>query len=397
MKPIDCLPFFLVALASPLFAELPVAELKRETPVNFAIEVYPFLKQNCLACHNSTKAKADLILESPQDMIRGGDSGPSIEPGNGKDSFLFTTAAHLEEPTMPPANNKSKARNLNPQELALLQRWIDEGAKGDVVSTQAPASWTHLKGPQPIYTAAISPEGRFAVAGRGQEIDLYDLRLARQEASLVDKSLEHPTAHRDLVQSIAFSPDGRVASGGYRNVKIWKRSPAQLSEALALPEEATAIASTPDASRFAIGLKSGALLLLTPQENSLTTVEVKDHNGAITDLAFSADGKTLFSSSTDKTIRKRAVDQPKKSDVITLPNPVGKLTLFAEDKLLAAAGSDQIIRLFYTDLKTPAKPAPAPAPAPANQSPAQAWRYLNHWLTTWPFFQMRRRQLHNCS
>ena len=101
-----------LALASPalVWSEgLPVAELKRDTPVNFAAEVYPFLKANCLACHNQSKPKADLIIESPQDMIKGGESGPAIVPGNGADSFLFTTAAHLEEPTMPPANNKSKA------------------------------------------------------------------------------------------------------------------------------------------------------------------------------------------------------------------------------------------------------------------------------------------------
>ena len=122
--------FFTLSLPFLTQAQLPVADIKRDKPVNFATEVYPFLKENCLACHNSTKAKADLILESPQDMIRGGDTGPSIEPGNADASFLFTTAAHIEEPTMPPANNKSKAENLTPEQLALLKLWINEGAKG---------------------------------------------------------------------------------------------------------------------------------------------------------------------------------------------------------------------------------------------------------------------------
>ena len=155
--------FFTLSLPFLTQAQLPVADIKRDKPVNFATEVYPFLKENCLACHNSTKAKADLILESPQDMIRGGDTGPSIEPGNADASFLFTTAAHIEEPTMPPTNNKSKAENLTPEQLALLKLWINEGAKGDVVSTPAPESWSLLTGPQPIYTAAISQEGRFAI------------------------------------------------------------------------------------------------------------------------------------------------------------------------------------------------------------------------------------------
>src|SRR5262249_6452103 len=36
---------------------LPIAELKRDTPVDFEKELLPILKNNCLACHNTTKAK----------------------------------------------------------------------------------------------------------------------------------------------------------------------------------------------------------------------------------------------------------------------------------------------------------------------------------------------------
>ena len=46
-------------------AVLPVTDLKRGTPVDFAKEVYPVLKQNCLACHNATKAKAGLNSIDP--------------------------------------------------------------------------------------------------------------------------------------------------------------------------------------------------------------------------------------------------------------------------------------------------------------------------------------------
>src|SRR5437762_13312121 len=39
---------------------LPVAEVKREAPVDFEKEILPILSSNCLACHNRTKSKADL-------------------------------------------------------------------------------------------------------------------------------------------------------------------------------------------------------------------------------------------------------------------------------------------------------------------------------------------------
>ena len=41
-------------------------------------------------------------------------------------------AAHQDKPMMPPTNNKVEAANLTPDELALLQLWIDQGATGEM-------------------------------------------------------------------------------------------------------------------------------------------------------------------------------------------------------------------------------------------------------------------------
>ncbi|MDP7107962.1 MAG: c-type cytochrome domain-containing protein, partial [Roseibacillus sp.] len=75
---------------------LPVAELKRDTAVDFAAEIVPFLRKNCLACHNQKKAKADLNMESPKAMLVGGDGGPALVPGKPMESLVFLSAAHLE-------------------------------------------------------------------------------------------------------------------------------------------------------------------------------------------------------------------------------------------------------------------------------------------------------------
>lgn len=373
MKPALFLIPLSLALATPASSEpLPVADLKREEPVNFATEVYPFLKANCLACHNSTKAKADLILESPQDMIKGGDSGPSVEPGNGENSFLFTTAAHIEEPTMPPANNKSKAKNLTPEQLALLKLWIDQGAKGDAVATEAPESWTMLQGNQPIYTAAISEDGRFAAAGRGQQIHVYDLRLGKLAATLKDPAIkEGARAHLDLVHSIAFSPDGSLASGGYRTAKIWKRADAEAGSAIALPHDPGIVAVSPDGKRAAIGAKDGAILLMTLDQPDAAPVTIKDHSGAVAGLAFSQDGGTLFSVSADKTVKSRPLADPTKVASLTLPAPANGVAVINGGKHLAIAGADNALRICATDLKSPLAftPPPPPKPAPAPPKP----------------------------
>ncbi|MDF1741159.1 MAG: hypothetical protein P1U86_18500 [Verrucomicrobiales bacterium] len=355
----------LLLSALPLKAQLQVAELKRDTPVNFATEVYPFLKTNCLACHNTTKAKADLILESPQDMIKGGESGPAIEPKNADNSFLFTTAAHIEEPTMPPANNKSKAKNLTPDQLALLKRWIDEGAEGDSVSTAAPESWTILTGPQPIYTSALTDDGRFAAVGRGQKINLYDLRLGKLAASLKDPSLQHPAAHRDLVQSLDFSSEGTLASGGYRTVKIWNRAKETSGEPLTLTADATTSRLSPGRDRLAVGYADGTLSVFDLKAEKQSVATVKDHSGAINGFSFSPDGKWLYSVSADKTIRRRPVSDISKSTALTLPSPANTIAVVNGGKHLFVGGDDQVMRLCSSDLVTPLLAAVAsPTPSP---------------------------------
>src|SRR5437762_12057125 len=82
-----------------------IREVKRAEPVDFEKEILPILKNNCLACHDQTKAKADLVLETPQTILKGGESGPAVIPGHGAESLLLNLASHQEKPLMPPQEN----------------------------------------------------------------------------------------------------------------------------------------------------------------------------------------------------------------------------------------------------------------------------------------------------
>ena len=44
---------------------LPIEKLERTEPVDFAKEIYPMLKKNCIACHSQSEDKAGLVLETP--------------------------------------------------------------------------------------------------------------------------------------------------------------------------------------------------------------------------------------------------------------------------------------------------------------------------------------------
>lgn len=186
-------------------------------------DVYPFLKANCISCHNKTTTKADLNMETPEMMIKGGESGPSIIPGNGAESLLVTASLHTKDMEMPPPNNKSGAVNLIPEQIATLKQWIDQGAKSSVKVERAVVLQAFSASIDPIYSVAMTKDGRYVACGRSNHIYVYDMATRQFVAQISDPSEKNNAAHRALVQSLAFSPDGtRLASGSFREVKIWK-------------------------------------------------------------------------------------------------------------------------------------------------------------------------------
>ncbi len=209
---------------------IPIAKIKHAGPVDFEREVLPILKNNCVACHNQTKPKGGLVLETPQTILKGGDAGPAVVAKKPRESLLLKAAAHQDpELIMPPPDNKVAALPLKSGELGLLQLWIEQGAKGQV-RADAPIVWQ----PMPavlgaIYAVALTRDGQFAACGRANQIFVYHLPSVRLVARLSDPQLQKMSsagaAHRDTVNSLAFSADGKVlASGGYREVKLWRRS-----------------------------------------------------------------------------------------------------------------------------------------------------------------------------
>ncbi len=91
--------------------------------VNFTDHVLPLLREKCLGCHNADKARGSLDASNYVKLMEGGSSGAVVKPGDPDDSRLYLLAAHKAEPKMPP-----KADPLPAEQLALLKRWIEQGA-----------------------------------------------------------------------------------------------------------------------------------------------------------------------------------------------------------------------------------------------------------------------------
>ena len=292
---------------------IPIAKVKHPKPVDFDREILPVLKNNCLACHNKSTAKGKLVLETPQDILKGGDSGPAVTPRKSGSSLLLKAASHqLEDTIMPPPANKVQASDLTPEELALIKIWIDQGAKASV-NIVPPIEWQPLpQGLNPIYAVAVTPDGQFAACARANQIFLYHLPAQQLVGRLTDPQLAKAgltgrpaAAHRSMVHSLAFSPDGtQLVSGAHREIKIWRRPlDAQKFKLMPVARKAVpAVAASSDGKWLAAGSDDGRIKIWNATNGKLTKT-LAGHKGAIRSLKFSGDNTRLVSAAADKTLR----------------------------------------------------------------------------------------------
>lgn len=100
--------------------------LTAEQTAFFENRIRPILNNQCLRCHSAAegKVKGGLALDTREGALKGGDSGPSVVPGNPDKSVLIKairyTDANLQ---MPP-----KGEKLSDQQIADFVSWVKMGA-----------------------------------------------------------------------------------------------------------------------------------------------------------------------------------------------------------------------------------------------------------------------------
>ena len=334
---------------------IPVAEVKHKGSVNFEKEILPILRRNCLACHNRTDAESDLVLETPRTILEGGSEGPAVVGGKSVESLLLKVASRQSEPFMPPEDNDVGAQPLTSEELGLIKLWIDEGAQGEVKGTAAPINWHELPTRvNPTYAIAVSPDGQFVAAGRANQIFLYHIPSKRPVGQLTDPGLNETAiyrspgaAHLDLVQSLRFSPDNELlASGGYRNVKFWRRARnAHKLQIQGVESPPQCIATSTDGRWAAIGEQNGKIRLVELATGK-TAKTLEGHSAPVRGLTFTRDGSTLVSGSQDKTFRVWNVVDGTQIGLVQTPAPVHAVALVSDNGQIATGGADNVIRVW---------------------------------------------------
>jgi WD40 repeat protein len=355
----------LLLIATAAFAEesklepIAITDVKRAKPIDFGTEIIPVFQKNCLACHNAKDAKGDLVLETPLTILKGGETGPAVVPGKSSESLLLKVAAHQTKPLMPPKNNKADAKPLSPDELGLVKLWIDQGATG-AVSVLPPLRWQNLADSfNPIQASAISPDGQFAACSRANHIDLYEIPTLQFAVSLTDPALA--AADRDVVESLAFSPDGQLlAAGSYRNVKIWKLKPPTPRKLASIPEvtNAIAVAFSPNARQLALANTNQQIRIFDTTEGKLIR-EFPAETNAIKQLALGASQIAVVLG--PKQIQLRNLTD---TNIIAIESPAAEIhaIAFHPNNALLEAGADGIIRIWNStngqktrEISTPAR------------------------------------------
>lgn len=150
-----------------------------------------------------------------------------------------------------------------------------------------------------IRAIAVSPnedDSIFAIGDGQGRIEFWNWKSRKKIKSFVADT-------RNSINSLAFSPDGKilVSGGDDFSIKLWD---VYRAEELNLGRHSAivrTVAFSPDGKLIASGDDSGIIKIWDVE--TMENVILPRHDKAVTSLAFSPDGKTLASGSKDKTVR----------------------------------------------------------------------------------------------
>src|SRR4051794_4006465 len=222
-------------LGTTLVALLPAA-LRAATPAPtapasqqldfFESRIRPLLSEHCYKCHSakSEKLKGGLHLDTREGLVKGGDSGPAIVPGNLDKSRLIEAIRYADPDTAMPPKQK-----LPDAAIKDLEAWVKMGAAWPEETTGTGA--VAKKGPdyqklvrefwcyQPIRSA--KPQAVKDVAWPRSDIDRFIL------APLEAKGLK-PVADADrvtLIRRVHFDLIGLPPTPALIDAFVADRSP----------------------------------------------------------------------------------------------------------------------------------------------------------------------------
>jgi formylglycine-generating enzyme required for sulfatase activity/mono/diheme cytochrome c family protein len=133
-----------------LASTLSVSAAESPLKADFNKHIKPIFEAACVHCHNEKNMKADLNMETLEGLLKGGEDGTSLVPGDPEKSSIYTLLILDEDDddVMPPA----KEGLLDKTQIALVKDWIASGAKWpEGVKLKATTRVNFVKHIQPMF------------------------------------------------------------------------------------------------------------------------------------------------------------------------------------------------------------------------------------------------------
>ncbi|MDF2439970.1 MAG: hypothetical protein JWN98_954, partial [Abditibacteriota bacterium] len=195
---------------------------KSDQTLRFSRDIKPIFSENCYACHGPDPGsrKAGLRLDTEAGFFADRGEGPTVVKGKPLQSPLYQRITSKDDDELMPP--KESHKHLKPAQIALIRRWIEQGAPWQ-------GHWSFLKPERPALPAvknakwSKTPIDRFVLArlekaglppapdaprhvlARRVALDLTGLPPEPKvlQAFLNDKS---PNAYEKLVDQLIASP-----------------------------------------------------------------------------------------------------------------------------------------------------------------------------------------------
>jgi WD40 repeat protein/mono/diheme cytochrome c family protein len=312
--------FLVLITASPLLAQEDKSPAT-DGPVSYYREIRRIFQQNCQGCHQPARAMGGYIMTSYAEMLKAGDTGtPGVVPKEVEKSELINQIR-------PGAGNKAlMPKNkppLKPEEIALIERWIREGAQDDTpnlaqdtISDKNPPVYKQ----PPVLTAIdFSPDGKLLAVSGFHEVLLHQADGSGIVGRLIGLS--------ERVQSLAFSPDGASLAvvggspGRFGEVQVWDVARRKLRFSISVTFDTLyGVSWSPDGSKIAFGCADNTLRAIDA-ENGKQVLFQGAHSDWVLGTVFSRDGANLVSISRDMSMKLTEVATQRFVDNITSITP----------------------------------------------------------------------------
>jgi WD40 repeat protein len=369
-----------LALAAPSVRAQPIKPPVRPAKaasgsVSFINDVAPILKENCFACHDAKKRKGKLDMTTYAGLRKGGEKEDPIVPGKPDESLIVDLITADNASRMPPRDSGAA---LPPAKIAIIQRWIKEGAKLDAgldakadllrelrVRWQPPTPPNVYRYPININALAFTPDSKELVVGGYHELTVWDVASARLEKRLYTRA--------ERAYGMAFLPDGKLVVAGGRpgqegDVNVYNLQAGGkvnagvtvldgvhdknvlLKSLVETDDVVLCLALSPDGKKLAAG---GCDRLVRVWDltggiaNAKLDQTIENHADWVFGVALTADGKHLLTASRDKTAK--VWDLKTKESVLTFPdhqNAVYGVAVKPDGKIGYSVGEDNQLRTW---------------------------------------------------